>query len=74
MKFIEKTCFTRTFALIVIVQSMFPVKIALVYIFTLFAALKRFLSCKRDNSVQTVMIFGTTFFLWPNLVLNVFLR
>ena len=49
-------------------------KIALVCDFALYVALKRFISCNSENSVQNVIFTGNTCFLWQNLVLNVFVR
>ena len=74
MNFIEKTCFKRTFVLILVFWSMFPYELALVYGFTQDTALKRFISSKCDNSVQTLIITENTCFQWQIHVLNVFLR
>ena len=49
-------------------------KIALVCDFAIYAALKRFISCNSENSVQNVIFTGNTCFLGQNHVLNVYLR
>ena len=46
-------------------------KMALAFVFTLYAALKRFISFKSDNSVHNVIIIGNKCFLWENHVLKV---
>ena len=48
--------------------------IALVYLVILYAALKGFISCNIDNSVQIIIFIESAFIVWPTYVLNVFLR
>ena len=69
-KLIEKTGFIRTFALIVVVQSVFlhENNVSL-RCFTTYS-LKRFISCNSDNIMQTVIIIGNMCILWQIYVLN----
>ena len=73
MTVIEKTCFIHTFALILVVSTMFSHEndVSLRFINT--CNLKRFISCSSDNCVQTVIIIGHACSLLQNHVLNVFL-
>jgi len=60
VKFIEKTCFIRTFPLIVVVQSMFPHLNSVSLRFFNTWSLKGHISCNSENSVQTVITIGNT--------------
>ena len=60
MKFIGKTCFIRTFALILVVQLMFPHENSVSLRVFNTCSLKRGISCNSDKSGQTVKIIGNT--------------
>ena len=73
LKFIEKTCFIPTFALILVAESSFPHENSVsLRCFTTYS-LTGFISCNSDNSVQTVIIIGNMYSLWENHVVNMFL-
>ena len=73
VKFIEKTCFIRTFALIVVAESSFPHENSVsLRSFTTYS-LTGFISCSSDNNVQTVIIIGHMYSLWESHTLNRFL-
>ena len=74
VKFIEKTGFILTCALIVVAQSLFPHENNVTLrCFTTYS-LKRFISYNSDNSVQIVIIMGNTCIPLQNNCLNVLLR
>ena len=62
------------FAPILEVYSIFPHKTSVRFHFYTTCSFKRFISWKSDNSVHNVIVIGNTCILWPNYVLNVFLR
>ena len=72
MKFIQETCCISTYALILVVQSMFPHENSVVSRYFTTCSLKRFISCNSDNSVQTVIITGNTYFPWQHQVIKGF--
>ena len=74
MKFSEKICFIRTFALNLAVYSMFPYKNSVSLRFLHTCSLKRYISCNSDNSMQAVIIIRNACILRQQHVLNVFLR
>ena len=74
MKFIERTCIIDTFALILVVYSIFPHENSVSLRVLNTCSLKRLIWCNSDNSVQTDIFIGSTCSLGQTHVLNEFLR
>ena len=71
---IEKPSIMRTFALTLIVKSIFFHENGLSLIVFKSSNLKCVICCNSENSVQTVIINGNMCILWQTYVLNVFLH
>ena len=61
-----------TFAVILVVWSMFPYENGVSLNLFTTSSLQRFISYNSDNIVQTVIIIGDMCILWQNHALNVF--
>ena len=64
MKILEKTCVIRTFAAILVVQSLCPHKNTVSLRFFDTCSVKRFIRCNSDNSVKRAIIIRNTFLQW----------